>query len=207
MDDYRAKGENPIPILYQSGYLTIKEYDPMSREYLLGFPNEEVKYGFLNSLLKNYRIDPPDLQRFMVSNFAKDLWAGNVNAFMNRLRAFFTSIPYPDWKETERYYQNILFVIFSLVGSYVQAEVQSALGRCDLVVRTKITGDDVLYVFELKFSRQGAVHTAREALEQIDEKGYLIPYTATGCKLVKIGAVFDEESRTVSEWETYIATE
>jgi hypothetical protein len=76
------------------------------------------------------------------------------------------------------------------------------MGRCDLVVRTGVSGADTVYVFELKFSRQGAARTAREALEQIDDKGYLIPYTASGCAVVKIGAVFDQETRTLSEWET-----
>jgi hypothetical protein len=214
MNDYRADGGNPVPVLYQSGYLTIKEYRSVVRKYLLGFPNEEVKYGFLRNLLMYYQPNPPDLQRFMVSNFVEDLWQGNVDAFMNRLKALIGSIPYPDGHETERYYQNILYVIFALVGSYVQAEVQSASGRCDLVVRTEVAGagaldnispsakGEILYVFELKFSRKGAEHTAQEALEQIDNKGYLIPYTASGCKLVKIGAVFDQETRTVSEWET-----
>jgi hypothetical protein len=202
IDDYRANGGNPIPILYQSGYLTIKGYNKQFRTYELGFPNGEVQYGFLENLLLYYRTDPPDLQRFMVSNFVEDLQKGDVDAFMNRLRAFVGSIPYPDGHETERYYQNILYVIFALVGSYVQAEAQSAAGRCDLVVRTAVSGNDTLYVFELKFSRPGAAHTAREALEQIDDKGYLIPYTASGCALVKIGAVFDQETRTLSEWET-----
>jgi hypothetical protein len=202
IEDYRANGGNPIPILYQSGYLTIQGYNKQFRTYELGFPNGEVKYGFLENLLRYYQSDPPDLQRFMVSNFVEDLQAGDVDAFMNRLKAFIGSIPYPDWHETERYYQNILYVIFALVGSYIQAEVQSAAGRCDLVVRTAVSGNDTLYVFELKFSRKGAAHTAREALEQIDDKGYLIPYTASGCRLIKIGAVFDQETRTLSEWET-----
>jgi hypothetical protein len=199
-----------VPVLYQSGYLTIKGYDKQFRAYTLGFPNEEVQYGFLENLLLYYRSDPPDpcesvytnSQRFMVSNFVRDLLAGDVDAFMNRLKAFLASIPYPDGHETERYYQNILYVIFALVGSYTQAETQSTVGRCDLVVRTAAGDGATLYVFELKFSRKEAPHTAREALEQIDRKGYLIPYTASGCKLVKIGAAFDQETRTLGEWET-----
>ncbi|MDR3123656.1 MAG: ATP-binding protein [Treponema sp.] len=202
LDDYRANGGNPLPILYQSGYLTIQGYNKQFRTYELGFPNGEVKTGFLENLLLYYQKDPPDLQRFMASNFVEDLQKGNVDGFMNRLRAFISSIPYPDGHETERYYQNILYVIFALVGTYVQAETQSASGRCDLVVRTGVSGTDTVYVFEVKFSRKGSTHTAREALEQIDDKGYAIPYTASGCALVKIGAVFDQETRTLSEWET-----
>jgi hypothetical protein len=193
IDDYRIQGGSPVPILYQSGYLTITDYDPQFDEYILGFPNEEVRYGFLNSLLPYYLPAIPDGQGFFVGDFVRDLQRGDVDGFMGRLRAFFSAIPYELNDKTVRHYQGIFYVVFTLMGQYAEAEARSAAGRSDAVVKT---GERV-YVFEFKLAGQG---TVEEALRQIDDKGYLIPWTAAGKKLVKVGAVFDPATRTLGEW-------
>ncbi|MDR3161018.1 MAG: ATP-binding protein [Spirochaetaceae bacterium] len=188
--DYRIQGGDPIPLLYQSGYLTIKEYDRLTNEYLLDFPNEEVRYGFLNFLLPYYV--PERGNGFSAGRFVKELWAGDVEGFMVRLRAFFANIPYELNEKTERYYQGIFYVLFTVMGQFVDVEVRSAAGRADAVVETR----DMVYVFEFKLRG-----TVEEALSQIDEKGYMIPWTAEGKKLVKVGAVFDAEKRTLGAWK------
>ena len=193
LTNYRFASNNPIPLLYQSGYLTIKSYDGRLDEYTLGFPNEEVKYGFYNELLPVYMPKTDHLTEFYVGKFIRDLLAGNVEGFMNRLKAFFAGIPYKLNNKTEKDYQTIFFVLFKLMGQFVDAEPCSAVGRADAVV----TIDDTVYVFEFKLMGGG---TAEEALKQIDEKGYLIPFTAGDKKLVKIGAEFSAGKRGLSRW-------
>ncbi|MDR2071069.1 MAG: ATP-binding protein [Treponema sp.] len=197
IDDYRIQGDSPIPILYQSGYLTITDYNRQFDEYTLCFPNEEVRYGFLNSLLPYYLPQVKDSRGFFIGEFIKDLQRGEVDAFMGRLRAFFAGIPYELNDRTERHYQAIFYVAFTLMGQYAGVEVRSAAGRSDAVVTTA----DGVYVFEFKLAHEGTAAAAVEAaLKQIDEKGYLIPWTASGKKLVKVGAVFDPAARTLGEW-------
>jgi hypothetical protein len=128
-----------------------------------------------------------------VKNFVRDLLAGDVAAFMNRLTAFFAGIPYELSDETERHYQVLMYAAFTLMGEWTQVETHSAAGRADLLVGTK----DAVYCFEFKLSGSG---TAADALAQIDDKGYLAPYTASGRRLVKVGAVFDKKTRNIGEW-------
>jgi hypothetical protein len=195
LDDYRAGNSDPTPLLYQSGYLTIKDYDPQLDEYTLMFPNEEVEFGFLDALLPLYtQKQETDPQGFSSAKFYKDLRTGGVDAFMTRLRALFADVPYELNDKTERHYQALFYLIFRLLGQYTKAEVQSAKGRADAVVMTK----DTVYVFEFKLSGNS---TVEDALKQIDEKGYLIPYTAGDKKLVKIGVEFDHVERTIGRWK------
>jgi hypothetical protein len=192
--DYRSGDDNPVPILYQSGYLTIKSYDAMFDAYVLGYPNEEVKHGFLQELLPSYL--PADrylLNDFFAGTFVKYLLKGDTEGFMTALRAFFASIPYDLSDRTERHYQMVFYLIFTLMGQFVQTEVKSARGRADAVVKTV----DTIYVFEFKMEENA---TAEKALEQIDDKGYLIPHTADARRLVKIGAEFSAEERGLSRW-------
>jgi hypothetical protein len=191
INDYRIQGGNPVPLLYQSGYLTITGYDRELDKYLLDFPNEEVKYGFLEALIPQYL--PGERNDFFIGDFVEDLRNGDAERFMTRMRAFFSSIPYELNDKTERHYQAIFYVAFTLMGQFVAAEVRSAAGRADAVVTTK----DTVYVFEFKLAGSG---TVEEALRQIDDKGYLIPWTAGGKRLVKVGAVFDPATRTLGEW-------
>jgi hypothetical protein len=192
--DYRASWDDPIPILYQTGYLTIKSYNADFNECTLGFPNEEVKYGFLNELLPAFAPRWKRNRDFSAAHFVRTLQAGDTDGFMTNMRAFYASIPYDmAGGKNERYYQFVFYLLFSLMGQFVQTEVKSARGRADAVVKTA----DTVYVFEFKMSGNG---TAEDALEQIDGKGYPIPYTADGRKIVKIGAEFSEEERGLSRW-------
>jgi hypothetical protein len=133
------------------------------------------------------------LNDFFAGKFTKYLMEGNAEKFMTSIRAFFASIPYDLSYRTERHYQFVFYLIFTLMGQFIRTEVKSARGRADAVVKTA----DAIYVFEFKMEKNA---TAEKALEQIDRKGYLIPYTADGRKLVKIGAEFSAEERTLSRW-------
>lgn len=189
--DYRANSGEPIPMIYQSGYLTIKDYDEEFKVYTLGFPNEEVRYGFLNFVLPFYTAIDSESSGFFIGKFTRELRTGDVDAFLNRLRAFFADMPYELNEKTERHYQVVFYIVFKLLGQYTDAEVRSACGRADAVVKTA----DYIYVFEFKLD--GSVD---EALRQIDDKGYLIPYTADGRQLVKVGVSFDKAKRNIGDW-------
>jgi len=194
IDEYKINSNSPVPILYQSGYLTIKDYIGDENSYVLGFPNEEVKFGFLNDLLPSLlpieNLNPID---FSAVKFYKALKERRVDDFMNMLRARFASIPYDLLDKTERSYQMGFWLIFELLGQYCKTEVKSVKGRADAVAITK----DTVYVFEFKMQKNG---TAEEALAQIDGKGYLIPYSADGRKLVKVGVEFSETEKMLSRW-------
>jgi hypothetical protein len=195
LTNYRADRSNITPLLYQSGYLTIKGYNRKTGLYTLGFPNEEVEHGFLNELLPLYSPWVKDDQGFFIYKFIDDLQKGDVDAFLNRLKAFFADISYELNDKTERHYQTLFYLVFRLMGQFAQAEVRSSVGRADTVVIT----DTTVYVFEFKLAGNG---TVEEALNQIDNKGYLIPYNASGRKLVKVGVVFDPATRTLGEWRS-----
>jgi hypothetical protein len=188
IDDYRADGGNTVSLLYQSGYLTIVGYT--NDRYTLNFPNEEVRYGFLKELLPYYTYRPPG-QEFYADYFVDDLRAGNVDGFMGRMRAFFANIPYELNDQTERHYQVVFYWVFTLMGQYTLTEVRSAKGRSDAVVMTA----DRVYVFEFKLNGR-----LDEALSQIEEKGYAIPYEAGSRKVVKIGVEFDKNERNIVRW-------
>ena len=175
-------------MIYQSGYLTIKGYDKEVSLYTLGFPNDEVRYGFLNFLIPYYTEVSDAETGFYIVKFMRELRSGNVDAFMERLKVFFAGMPYELSENTERHYQAIFYVVFTLMGQFVETEVRSARGRADAVVKTK----DFIFVFEFKLNG-----TAEEALKQIDEKGYLIPYTLDGRKLVRVGVNFSKEKRNI----------
>ena len=192
LTDYRMDFHNPVPIIYQSGYLTIKEYDLLKNFYVLGYPNAEVEYGWLNFITPYYTPMSEANAPFYIGKFWDELREGDVDSFMERLRAFFAGMPYELNDKTERHYQVIFYIVFKLLGQYVDVEVRSARGRADAVVKTT----DYIYVFEFKLD--GSVD---EVLRQIDEKGYLIPYTVDSRQLVKVGASFDKEKRNIGEWK------
>ncbi|NDV66862.1 ATP-binding protein [Bacteroides sp. 224] len=191
LTDDRANVNNPIPMIYQSGYLTIKGYNEEFQTYKLGFPNDEVKYGLLNFAAPFYTYSSDLHTPFYIGKFTQELRHGDISAFLNRMKAFFADIPYELNDETERHYQVIFYLIFKLMGQFAQTEVRSAHGRADAVVWTK----DYIYVFEFKLNG-----TAEDALRQIDEKGYLIPYTADTRQLIKVAVEFDKETRNVGRW-------
>ena len=183
---------DPIPVLYQSGYLTIKGYDPMFRSYTLAYPNSEVRYGFTEALLPRYVHRFPRENSFYVMSFLQDLMKGDIESCLERTRSFFASIPYDLENKTEKHYQTIFYLLFRLMGQYVDAEVKSAVGRADVVVRLA----DVVYVFEFKYDG-----TPDEALAQIDSKQYALPFLAEGRKVFKIGVNFDSATRSIGDWK------
>ena len=189
--EYRVNANNPIPLIYQSGYLTIKDYDKRFGNYLLEFPNDEVRYGFMDFLVPYYTSVVDDERGFYLGKFVRELESGNVDAFLTRLQAFFADFPYELNEKTERHYQVVFYLVFKLMGQFTGAEVLSARGRADAVVKTP----KYIYVFEFKLNG-----TAEQALQQIDEKGYLIPYQVDGRELVKVGVEFSAEKRNIDRW-------
>lgn len=190
--EYRVDANNPVPLIYQSGYLTIKEFDRRFQLYKLEFPNEEVRYGFLNFIAPLYSSIADEDRGFYIGKFVYELEMGDTDAFMNRLKAFFADFPYELNDKTERHYQVVFYIVFKLMGQFTQAEVRSAKGRADAVVKT----NDYIYVFEFKLDG-----TADEALRQIDNKGYLIPYTTDGRRVIKVGASFNAKERNLGEYQ------
>jgi hypothetical protein len=134
----------------------------------------------------------PQNNTFFITSFLRDLMAGRVDSCLERMRSFFASIPNTLNNKEEKHYQTIFYLLFSLMGQYVDAEVNTAIGRADVVMKLK----DAIYVFELKVDG-----TAQEALAQINSKGYAIPYQADHRPVVKIGVNFDSATRTIGEWE------
>ena len=189
---YRAGNSDPIPVIYQSGYLTIKGYDERFRIYRLGFPNDEVKYGFLNSLIPYYTSLSGEENTFHIRHFVSELEEGDTDAFLQRMKVFFSSIPYELHESTEKHYQAVFYLVFRLLGQFINAEVRSANGRADAVVKT----EKFIYVFEFKLDG-----SAEDALKQIDDKGYMIPYTLDGKSIIKIGVNFDMSIRNIADWK------
>jgi hypothetical protein len=186
-----SQSTNPIPVIYQSGYLTIKDYDPRFGIYKLGFPNVEVEDGFMKFLLPYYSPINRSQSAFYVASFVKDVEAGKVDDFFKRLSSLFADTPYELVKDLENHYQNVLFIVTKLMGFYVKAEYHTSEGRIDLVLQTK----DYTYVMEFKLDG-----TAEEALAQINDKNYALPFAADGRKLLKIGVNFSSQTRNIERW-------
>ena len=193
--DYKADVEKPLPMIYQSGYLTVKDYDPTYGRFLLDFPNNEVKNGFVTLIASDY-LKPKE----SMSNWTIDVVESLKKGDTEHLRALFTSflagIPYTmrDKREKERYFHYTFYLIFRLISVYtVYTEKEQSQGRSDCIVET----DDYIYIFE--FKRDGS---ADEALAQIEAKSYARPYEGDKRKLYKIGVNFSSETGTVEEWKT-----
>ena len=183
--------ESPIPVIYQSGYLTIKDYDPRFENYILGFPNREVEEGFIKFLMPFYtnvnKVESP----FEIQQFTREIESGQPDAFLRRLQSFFADTPYELIRDLEVHYQNVLFIVFRLVGFYVKAEYHTSEGRVDLVLQT----DRYIYVMEFKLEG-----SAEEALQQIEAKHYARPFEADSRQLFKIGINFDNNTRNIERW-------
>jgi hypothetical protein len=186
-----AQSTNPIPVIYQSGYLTIKDYDPEFGLYTLGFPNKEVEDGFLKFLLPNYASIDNTQTAFFITNFVKEIRAGKVDDFFKRLSSLFADTPYELVKDLENHYQNVLFIVTKLMGFYVKVEYHTSEGRIDLVLQT----NDYTYVMEFKLNG-----TAEEALAQINDKSYTLPFAIDNRKLVKVGVNFSSTTRNIERW-------
>ena len=200
LETYRAVAEDALPILFQAGYLTIKEYISDVRLYRLGFPNDEVRYGFLRNVLPAYSAVPFTQGGAWVARFVQDSREGQVDSFMERMQSLIAGIPYDNFTEEnlklrEQNYQAAVYLIFKLMGQFVQTEVHCSTGRADCVVITV----DTVYIFEFKLSGNGS---AEDALNQIKENRYAEQYKADSKKIVLIGSSFDEQTRTIKDWKT-----
>ena len=189
--------KDPIPILFQTGYLTIREYLSDLGVYRLGFPNEEVRYGFLKNLLQGYSESVLN-SGVAIAKFLEAIRSGDIDAFMTHLKSIIGGIPYNTIKEGETYHERdgevAVYLVFSLMGQFAQTEVHCPGGRADAVVHTA----DAIYVFEFKMEASG---TPEDALAQIAERGYAARYLSEGKKVVCIGVTFDAKTRNIWEWK------
>ena len=186
------------PLLYQSGYITIKEYDRASKLYTLDIPNTEIRVGLMESLLPNY------VNEFYVEGGTTigcmylALLKEDLDEMFRLLQAYLLTVPYCDNANSEGHYQQLLYVIFSLFGRYVDVEVHTPTGRVDIVMKTA----KALYLFELKLNM-----SAQTAINQIDLKDYSSKFALSGLPIVKVGINFDPERRTIGDWKVVTCTD
>ena len=195
VDDFDVSPEqmtSAVPLLYQSGYLTIKKYNPILQSFQLDYPNKEVRLGMVKSLAPNY-LSPIQMDNNgFIFEFLEQLYDGTMNGALQKMQAYLASISNRLSNKNEKDFQTVFYLIFNLLGGYIRVEEDSAIGRADAVLHMP----DTIYVMELKYDK-----SAEEALQQIDDKGYLIPYSADGKRLVKVGINYDSEKRTIGEWK------
>ena len=195
LQDYRDDNPNPIPLFYQTGYLTIKSYDARIREYYLGYPNDEVRYSFLECLVPYFTQSTKDSSSLSIGKFYKDVQNGELDAFMTRFKSLFASLPYStktDDTVIEQNFQNVIYIVFVLMGQFVGVEQHYSQGRVDCVVQA----DNYIYLFEFKRDK-----SADEALAQIEEKNYAAPFASDKRKIFKIGVNFDSKEKNIVEWK------
>lgn len=194
--DYRPENADPVPLFYQSGYLTIKSWNKRQNSYKLTFPNAEVKYGFLNSLAPSYLHVEDKPAPFNIDILDDAVEEGDTEGMKKWFTALFALLPYPTGADTEaiteQNFQNVIFMALTMMGKYARTEVHSAKGRADCILEA----DDYVYVFEFKRDVSAA-----EALKQIEEQGYAVPYSTDKRKLFKIGVNFSSTERNITEWE------
>jgi hypothetical protein len=187
-----TQSANPVPIIYQSGYLTIKSYNPRFNIYTLGFPNAEVEDGFLKFLLPYYSSIEKTESGTYVARFVEAVEAGKVDEFLKLLSTLFADTPYELVKDLENHYQNVLFIVAKLMGFHVTAEYHTSNGRIDLLLQTA----DYTYVMEFKLDG-----TAEEALKQIHDKNYALPFEGDNIrKIIKVGINFSSDTRNIERW-------
>ena len=184
---------NTVPIMYQSGYLTIKDYDSRFKTVTLDYPNREVEQGFLDGLMKVFTAGRNGRTEFDVRRFVLDVEAGRTDDFMTRLQALFSGYHYDqiDLGNLELHYHNVIYLTMKLMGFYTEAEMQTASGRIDLLIKTP----EYLYLFEFKVNK-----SAEAAMAQINDRDYLLPFRADGRKIIKVGANFNDTIRSISAW-------
>jgi len=192
--------KDALPLLYQSGYLTIKGYDPESEMYTLAIPNQEVRIGYVEGLLPVYAgLRAGDVKAGFALKFWRALKQGDVNQAMLEMQVYLAGVPYvegfkkklADISVAEGFYEYTMYLIFTMLNFYVQTQVKCAGGRTDMVVWMP----DTIYVFEFKVNG-----TAQDALEQIDSHGYALPYETEGRRVVKVGVQFSPKTMTVEDW-------
>ena len=183
---------NPIPLIYQSGYLTIKDYDSEFGFYTLGFPNKEVEEGFTDYLLPLYTNIRQGESAFYIGNFVRDLRQGRIDDFMRRMETMLYDTDYKIVGDSELYFQNAFYLISRMLGFYTEVERETSNGRMDMTVKT----NDYVYIFEFKLDG-----SADDALRQIDEKGYAKPFALDNRKIIKVGINFSLKKRCIEEWK------
>ena len=183
---------NPIPLIYQSGYLTIKDYDSEFGFYTLGFPNKEVEEGFTDYLLPLYTNIRQGESAFDIGNFVRDLRQGRIDDFMRRMETMLYDTDYKIVGDSELYFQNAFYLISRMLGFYTEVERETSNGRMDMTVKT----NDYVYIFEFKLDG-----SADDALRQIDEKGYAKPFALDNRKIIKVGINFSLKKRCIEEWK------
>ena len=193
LSDYRADDPNPVPLLYQTGYLTITGFDRQSREYMLTFPNQEVRYGFMEKLMPEYAPACIPGHGTDIFSLRRYIDRGDLENIRNTLTALFASIPYTqEGSPFEHYFQTVIYLVFTLLGRFVQCEMHTYAGRIDCIMETR----DFIYLFEFKRD-----DTPEAALAQIEEMQYALPFVADSRKLYKIGVTFDSDQRILDGWK------
>lgn len=191
MDSRDNFGLHIAPLLYQSGYLTIRNFDKENGLYWLDFPNQEVQDGFFKFLVPYYTSIRRELSTFAISQFVEDVRAGRTEQFMTRLQSFFADFQYDAQCVPEAHFRNVLFILCKLLGIQVDAEYMTSDGRIDLLIRAS----RFIYIIECKIDS-----TAEVALKQIKRKEYNLPWTLDGRKIIGIGVNFDTEKRRPEGW-------
>ena len=197
IDDYRIDYANITPLLFQAGYLTIKDYDRELDMYVLGYPNDEVKYAFVYHLMATYTDGKTlALGEFRIDFFNEAIQKGDMDRLLNLIKSLLASIPYDSFPKDklflrEHNYQTAIYLIFCLMGQYVRCEVHSSKGRSDVEVETK----DAIYIFEFKVGGKPI-----DAINQIKDSGYLDKYSASKKNIFLIGANISRNRRTLGRW-------
>ena len=184
-----------VPLLYYTGYLTIKKYDAKTRLYTLGFPNNEIELSFLNGLANEFYRAPNDLMGFNYAYFLQDFNSGDIESLIGRFQALYSTIPYANNdndKWVERDFQNVIFLVFTICGQFVVSEYHTSKGRADTIV----VNDKYVYLFEFKMDGD-----AQTALDQINEKDYAGRFKMDSRKLIKVGVNFSSKEKNIIEWK------
>ena len=182
---------NPVPFLYQAGYLTIKDYDKEYKLYKVGFPNKEVKDGFLNYLLNFYAPVQAESTNALISRMSRDIRSGSAKGFMQKLEALFAKTSYQIQGDSEKDFQYAMYIILELMGEYVEVEKATSNGRIDVLLQTR----EYIYIIEIKID-----DSVEAALRQIEEKGYARRFADDERKIFKIGVRFSTEKRCIDDW-------
>ena len=196
--DFDAPTDNMAsitPLLYQSGYVTIKDFNRATRLYTLDIPNTEIRVGLMDSLLPNYVSMRKEAGNTTIAKMYLAISKEDLDEMFSLLQAYLLTVPYCDNANSEGHYQQLLYVIFSLFGRYVEVEVHTPTGRVDIVMKT----DKALYLFELKLNM-----SAQAAMKQIDLKDYASKFALSGLPIVKVGINFDPERRTIGDWKVEV---
>ncbi len=193
LKDYTGDSLDLIPLLYQSGYLTIADYNAQRRRYTLAFPNEEVKYAFLESLMPAYVPSATAGTGLDIFTLEDHIENGKLDEIRDFLTSLFANIPYTSTDTTfEHYFQTVIYLVFTLLGQFVNCEMHTFSGRIDCSVKTQ----KFIYLFEFKRDE-----SAEKALQQINDKDYTLSFAADSRKLYKIGVSFDSEKRILADWK------